>query len=377
MGVCVSAKPVIFRVDECVFTVFDAATLRLVNCPDCINMARTTAVNGSSSSRNTKSTSAAQRRRRHDRDSDGSSSEDGSEDAMPARKQHSKGAAGKRAVDDEDAESDASEGNSDGDDDDDNEDSQNVDIGKAVNKRGSTARRGKGSHESATSTASAASSGHTHSHTHAMQPLHPLHRQQQAGSSSLPNGSPMRTVSLTHASLNNNDKRRLSGKMSLVRRQSLADGDQRRASLPSTLRKQYPGLSGDGNSSFSSERNDGRRASAHGSPAVRAIRPSGPPQQQQQQLQRRTSSGLVLHSGGIGALNAAAAIRRQASGASNGNGLEDLAAGPLPLPKISQEAMATNYEEWMKMATDNVRLQYTLKQHFCTDTRPRCCWAWV
>ena len=64
---------------------------------------------------------------------------------------------------------------------------------------------------------------------------------------------------------------------------------------------------------------------------------------------RRTSAGYALHGGGIGALNAANAIRRHASNTSNGT-----LDGAPAIPLLSKEAMNTNYEEWMKMATDNV-----------------------
>lgn len=50
---------------------------------------------------------------------------------------------------------------------------------------------------------------------------------------------------------------------------------------------------------------------------------------------------------------AATAARRQAR--HSGAGLVGQLGGEGPLAPVSQEVMANNYEEWMKMATDNVR----------------------
>ena len=159
--------------------------------------------------------------------------------------------------------------------------------------------------------------------------------------------SPFRTVSLNDTG---SARRRLSGKV--ASRISSAN-DLRRQSLPSGLRKGSNSTGQEGDTSFASSSASPVRP-AQQRPSTSTSANANVP------AIRRTSAGFALREGGgIGALNAAAnaALRRNGSGTSSGTGIgaDDLLANAsLPLPAISAEVMTTNYEEWMKMATDNV-----------------------
>lgn len=143
-----------------------------------------------------------------------------------------------------------------------------------------------------------------------------------------------RTVSLNDTV----SKRRLSGHGRMNDIISGRVSELRRQSMPNrkSLVGGGPGDSGD--SSFASS------SGGNNSPAK--LGPGQPPV-------RRTSQGFALQGGGIGALNAANALKRTGTGGSNGSAV--LGDVTLPqMPALSKEVMNTNYEEWMKMATDNV-----------------------
>ena len=201
-----------------------------------------------------------------------------------------------------------------------------------------------------------------------MQPLVPLQQQKQKQQHSITGNlhrSPVRTVSLndTHPA-----RRRLSGKgfeagAGPRARASSAMGiiaDLRRQSLPSSLRK---ASLADSDASFTSSHAGGPNSPGYPALSTKHIHPS---------LLRRTSNGLALNgggSGGIGALHAADALRRNGS-----NNSTTLADASLPIPVLSMEAMNTNYEEWMKMATDNVSALYILTRtkYIISTERPYC-----
>lgn len=243
------------------------------------------------------------------------------------------------------------------------EDSQNVApkstksrTGGAVNK-GATAkdgsgagRLGKSSSESQGSTNSMNSGSGASAGAGVIQPRKPL--QPGAGAGQQPR-SPFRTVSLNDSSSsasNSAARRRLSGTL----KAGFNGADtRRRQSLPSALWKntvaEAAAAAADGDSSFASSNGaspmrrpvNGRRSGGLPGP----LNATGAPPL------RRTSAGFALQ-GKNGALpNHANALRRNASGTSNGAGAGDLtAAVTLPMPEI----LTSNYEEWMKLATDNV-----------------------
>ena len=237
--------------------------------------------------------------------------------------------------------------------------SENVDVKSgsssksrlAVNNRkqqvhSSTGRAAKSRSASESQGSSASSHSQSNALGAVMQPRQPLQPGADPSAGPAPR-SPFRTVSLNDSSASNGSsaRRRLSG-----HRFNPADA-LRRQSLPSTLRKTAAtaGATADGDSSF---------ASSNGaSPARRpglASRPSVPGQLPHPL--RRTSAGFALQQGGgVGALKAAGnALRRNGSNTSNGNAASDLTNATLPMPVLSTEVMTSNYEEWMKMATDNV-----------------------
>lgn len=276
----------------------------------------------------------------------------------------------RRVVDDSDGEEEsASEQDSfDGGDSEEDSDSQNRVVttksgkstGKTNNKAVPTVSAGGGGTK--TSRASMDSKGAAASHTHhsTALPLQPL----SSGAPQRERMSASRTVSLNDA-----HERDVQGAAGTAKRRLSGRGprfsDLRRQSLPSNLRKSsLPGTGdasfADGESSFASMasstssprhvKTQARTASDSSTVTGRANAVNQPPPQ------RRTSSGLALLNGGggIGALNAANALKRNASNTSNGVGdLTSNASLPI-LTSISPEVMNTNYEEWMKMATDNV-----------------------
>lgn len=242
------------------------------------------------------------------------------------------------------------------DDDDDEDSDENEDASqpksrssKAVNKSGAGATRiAKSSSESQGSTASSTASNGVGGAASAsvMKPRHPLQPGGSTNAAVAPR-SPFRTVSLndspSNAAHQNSARRRLSG-----HRFSAADA-LRRQSLPSTLRK-TAAIAGDGDTSFASS-----NGASPARPLARPVAGTSAGNAGQLQPIRRTSAGFALQGGGIGALNAAGnALRRNASNTSNGNPAADLTNATLPMPIISAEVMTSNYEEWMKMATDNV-----------------------
>ncbi|CAD6571985.1 MAG: hypothetical protein CYPHOPRED_004678 [Cyphobasidiales sp. Tagirdzhanova-0007] len=220
----------------------------------------------------------------------------------------------------------------------DDEDSQNIDIRA---RKGGGKGKANGSQEthSSRSGGTATSNGHGNG-SGPMQPLLPLHQPQQPAGQPATHRSPVRTVSL------NESRRRLSGKGLGSRVSSImgAASDLRRQSLPSSLRKSSaPAFANDHidpDASFTSSNGHGAASPARTAPSTK----------QANAMFRRTSNGYALSGGGIGALNAANALRRNASGNSTHNTLGDAS---LPMPALSIEVMNTNYEEWMKMATDN------------------------
>lgn len=276
--------------------------------------------------------------------------------------------AGKRRaiVDDSDEDDGGGAANSDEDDE---EDSQNrrVAAGKGVNNT----RTAKSSSEGSSSKASNNSSAYgniskTTGGLSAMQPLQPRsqHSQPQQPVQQIVR-SPFRTVSLNDASPGGGgaagaaaaNRRRLSNS-----RVARAD-DLRRQSLPSNLRKQ---ASLDSDASFMSAASSSQNSPAAAGAARRGsnsniygngngnITPTKHNSSSIAQAQiRRTSAGYALQGGGVGALNAAAALHRTASSAAGATAVNEMAAPQLPT--LTMEAMNTNYEEWMKMATDNVR----------------------
>lgn len=211
------------------------------------------------------------------------------------------------------------------------EDSQNRVVATSKSGKGKV-NNSRAAKSSAESSKSGGSSSKASLNNAQMQPLQPHNAQPR---------SPFRTVSLNDASPGGT-KRRLSNS-----RLARAD-DLRRQSLPSNLRKQTNAQDPDASfaSNTSSLTDTSRRGSGagggHGTPSKQSLAHA--------QL-RRTSAGYALQGGGIGALNAAAALKRHASGASTGTSANDL---PAQLPQLTIEAMNSNYEEWMKMATDNV-----------------------
>jgi hypothetical protein len=276
-----------------------------------------------------------------------SSSEEDSDDALAAvKKKHknvngsSKNGANKnsktRVVDDEE----------DGDSEEDSEsDSQNVQVapGRAgKNKVNNTSTR------TAKSLSDSVKSGNSaNSTTQAKASLNGAPMQPLQPSASHPQRSPFRTVSLNDGSASGSPRRRLSNS-----RVSRAD-DLRRQSLPSNLRKT---INADGDESFASDASNAQDVTMRrGSTSAAATNTPTKHALAQAQL-RRTSAGRALQAGGgggggVGALNAAAAIRRNASGTSTGTNANDFTA---QLPQLTMEVMNTNYEEWMKLATDNV-----------------------
>lgn len=232
----------------------------------------------------------------------------------------------KRVVDSEDEDDSGEESD---------EDSQNRKVAPSKSSKGkvNNSRTAKSSTESTKSRTSSNSSKSTLNNGQ-VQPLQPHNAQPR---------SPFRTVSLNDASPGAS-RRRLSNS-----RVSRAD-DLCRQSLPSNLRKQTN--VDDGDASFASNASSShdvsvRRGSGGGSGSNNTPSKQG----MAQAGLRRTSAGYALHGGGISTLNAAAALKRHASGASTGTSANDFTAS---LPTLTMEVMNTNYEEWMKMATDNV-----------------------
>ena len=275
------------------------------------------------------------------------SSEESSEEeeAAPARKSKAAAAAAskKRAVEE------------DSDDDDDEEEEENEEnsdhAAAAASRKPASGRGGAGSSTSArVNNNSSGGSGTTAGQRNGRAALSVVNANgasATAGSSDVAAAarSPLRTVSLNDTG---SARRRLSGK---VASRISSTNDLRRQSLPSALRKVSNSNGQDGDASFaSSSASPARPAQQRPSTTANANVPAI----------RRTSAGFALREGGgIGALNAAAnaALRRNGSGTSSGTGIgaDDLLANAsLPLPAISAEVMTTNYEEWMKMATDNV-----------------------
>lgn len=248
-----------------------------------------------------------------------------------------------RVNDSEDDEQDDNESDKD------NEDSQNIAVkaAKAKGGRGNGKVNNKPSKSSTGSTANTNSGASSNSsNNHNARPLAPIQHLQQAspangaGPAGNPHRSPVRTVSL------NDTRRRLSGNGARV---FSASDALRRQSLPSSLRKPLV-ANGDSEADSSFAESTGDAATPVKKPAHPSRRSSAANAKNPAQPARRTSAGYALHGGGIGALNAANAIRRHASNTSNGT-----LDGAPSIPLLSKEAMNTNYEEWMKMATDNVR----------------------
>lgn len=259
------------------------------------------------------------------------SSEEESDEELATAMKKQKGTNGsakngkRRVVDDEDEDESSDESD---------EDSQNRRVAPSKSGKGkvNNSRTAKSSAESSKSSNSNNSKASLNNGQ--VKPLQPHGAQPR---------SPFRTVSLNDASPGAS-RRRLSNS-----RVSRAD-DLRRQSLPSSLRKQVNAA--DGDSSFASNassshdvsvrRGSGAGGGSHNSPSKQGLAQAG---------LRRTSAGYALGGGGISTLNAAAALKRHASGASAGTSANDFTA---TLPTLTMEVMNTNYEEWMKMATDNV-----------------------
>lgn len=263
-----------------------------------------------------------------------SAEEDDSDDALAVTKKQkgSKSNGKKRVVDSED------ENESDGDSD---EDSQNRKVAPT--------RSGKGQVNNISRTDNLPN-GAGKKKSNGKKTLNDIPALPLQPSSSAPR-SPFRTVSLNDASPGA-QKRRLSNS-----KVSRADA-LRRQSLPSSLRNQADAV--DPDASFASNASSSadvssRRGSGAGGNTTLAKHALA-----QAQL-RRTSAGYALQGGGVGALNAAAALKRHASGASAATSLnpDDFNDFTVQLPKLTREVMDTNYEEWMKLATDNVRYHYS------------------
>lgn len=335
-------------------------------------MARPTTA-GSAKPSTTSKASSARRRQRDDSvdtassvDDVSASSDDDEDDALPIKKAVQKAtSAGRRIARD-----------SDESDDEDGSDAENSRRGQKAARsssiHGKTSSINNGRIDATTCKARVVSSSGTSNTSRkpsgslatsskaAMRPLQPSQhigsiRGPAAGTSSAQR-SPVRTVSLNAAQ--EHAKRRLSGKMPGRNNFSRFEDEGRRASLPSSLRKDtnehVDGETSSASIASPAAARHAARSSAHNSPGG-AVDRSRHHAGTTRPEARRTSSGVATHHSGVGALNAAAALHRQASGQTSGlaNMGRDV---PAPLPKLSQEAMALNYEEWMKMATDNVRM---------------------
>jgi hypothetical protein len=260
-----------------------------------------------------------------------SAEEDDSDDALATvtnKQKGSKSNGKKRVVDSEDE---------DESDEDSDEDSQNRKVAPS--------RSGKGQVNNSSWTAKSSSeAGRTGTST-GKKTLNDIPAQPLQPTSQVPR-SPFRTVSLNDASPGAQRRRLSNSKV------SRADA-LRRQSLPSSLRNQAdaadPDASFASNASSSADVSVRRGSGAGGNTTLSKHALA------QAQL-RRTSAGYALQGGGIGALNAAAAIQRHASGASAATSLnpDDFNDFTVMLPKLTREVMDTNYESWMKLATDNV-----------------------